>query len=232
MSRLETILAALPDSVDWPQPPEHLPTRVGARIRSDRLRRTPPRWTVAAVVTALIVVIGVVPGTRQAVADLFYEAGVRIGFVDRSPTLLAADLDLGEPVPIENASSEVGFVLQYPSILDPPRGAHLEAGSVTMVWEGPILFTQRAGGVAFAEKGLGPATEATLVVVAGEPGLWIEGAEHTFTLLDADGELIEETTRLAANVLLWSAEGIDYRLELTDGLERALEIAGSLEVSH
>ncbi len=229
MSRLETILTALPESVDWPQPPEHLATRVGARIRSQRLVRTPPRWAVAAVVAALIVVIGVVPGTRQAVADLLFEAGVRIGFVDRSPTQLAADLDLGEPVPIETASSGVGFVLQYPSILDPPRRAHLEAGAVTMIWEGPILLTQRAGGEAFAEKGLGPATEATVVVVAGEPGLWIEGAEHTFTLLDADGELIEETTRLAANVLLWSSEGIDFRLELTDGLERALEIAGSLE---
>lgn len=229
MSRLETILATLPQAVDWPEPSEHLVTRVGTRIRSRRRLTTPPRWAVAAVVAVLIVVTGLAPGTRQAVADLLHEAGVRIGFVHRTPARVASDLDLGEPVSVEHASAEVGFMLQYPSILDPPQSAYLEGGTVMLVWEGPILLTQRAGGEAYAEKGLGPATEATGVVVAGEPGLWIGGAEHSFTLLDAEGDLIEETTRLAANVLLWSADGIDYRLELTDGLERALAIAGSLE---
>jgi hypothetical protein len=37
-------------------------------------------WVLAAV-AVLVLVIGLVPGTRRAVADLFREAGVRIGFI-------------------------------------------------------------------------------------------------------------------------------------------------------
>ncbi|HUG31453.1 MAG TPA: hypothetical protein VMM14_01060 [Acidimicrobiia bacterium] len=101
---------------------------------------------------------------------------------------------------------------------------------MTLVWDGPVLLTQRPGGETYAAKGLGTGTDATEVVVAGQPGLWIEGAEHTFTLLDPEGNRVAETSRLAANVLLWSGDGVNYRLELTGTLDHALEIAHSLEV--
>lgn len=229
MSRLETILATLPDSIDWPEPSEHLASRVGARIRSGRLLRNPPRWAIAAVVLGtLVFVIGLVPGPRQAVADLLYQAGVQVGFFEPGAAGTVAEVDLGEPTTVEQAAERVGFELAAPALLEQPEVVYLDGGAATMSWEGPILLTQRAGGEPYAQKGLGPDTDATDVVVAGEPGLWIEGAEHTFTLLGADGNPIVETSRLAANVLLWSSDGIDYRLELTEGLERALEIAESL----
>lgn len=230
MSGLETTLATLGESVDWPEPSDHLANRVGARIRSGRLLGTPPRWAVAAVVlAALALLVGLVPGPRQAVADLLHEAGVRIGFFEPGTSDMLSDLDLGERIGIEDAPRRAGFELRAPAVLGPPESAHLDGGVVTLVWDGPILLTQRAGGGTYAQKGLGPETKATGVAVAGEPGLWIEGAEHTFTLLDADGDPVVETSRLAANVLLWNADGVDYRLELTGPLDRALEIAGSLE---
>jgi hypothetical protein len=68
-------------------------------------------------------------------------------------------------------------------------------------------------------------------MIGEDPGIWIEGAGHSFTLLDEDGNPVEETARLAANVLLWSADGYDFRLELTDDLNQALEIAQSMEVN-
>lgn len=227
MSRLETVLVSLPESLDWPEPSEHLATRVGSRIRSRSLLATPPRWAVAVVVAALLLIVGLVPGPRQAVADLLEEAGVRIGFLD--PSTEVADLDLGEPVTVETAVEQVGFALRGSDALGSPEGVYLEGGAAIMVWEGPVLLSQRSGDGPFAEKGVGTSTEVTPVEIDGQPGLWIEGAEHTFTLLDPSGEPIEGTTRLAANVLLWSADGVDYRLELTEGLTRALAIAESLE---
>lgn len=227
MSRLETILNDLPQTVDWPEPSEHLATRVTGHIESARQPRRLRRWAVA--IAVLTLVIGLVPDTRQAVADLLHEAGVRIGFVDEVPTDLADDLNLGNPSTMEEAAEHASFDLPTPAALGPADGVYLDGGAVTMVWEGPTLLTQQPGGEPYATKGVGPDTEATHVAVAGDPGLWIEGAEHTFTLLDLQGNPVEETTRLAANVLLWSSDGVDYRLELTGDLDRALEIATSLK---
>lgn len=231
MSRLESILGTLPESVDWPAPSEHLVTRVTARIDSEKDHRAVGlrRWAWA-VATAALVLVALVPDAREAVADLFQEAGVRIGFVERSATETLADVDLGEQIPLEEASAQAGLELRAPASLGTPEATYVDADVVTMVWDGPVLLTQRAGAEPYAQKGIGPATEARGVVVSGEPGLWIEGAGHTFSLLDSEGNLIDETTRLAANVLLWSVDGVDYRLELTESLGRALEIAQSLEM--
>lgn len=231
MSRLETILGSLPESVDWPAPSEHLVTRVTARIDSEGGQRAVGlrRWAWA-VAAAVLVLVALVPGAREAVADLFQEAGVRIGFVEQSTTETLADIDLGEQIPLESASARAGLALRAPASLGPPEGTYVDADVVTMVWDGPVLLTQRAGAEPYAQKGIGPETEATGVVVSGEPGLWIEGAGHTFSLLDSEGNLVAETTRLAANVLLWSVDGVDYRLELAESLDRALGIAESLEV--
>jgi len=228
MSHLETILNDLSHTVDWPEPSEHLATRVAGHIdsapRSHRLRR----WAVA--VAVLTVVIGLVPDTRQAVADLLHEAGVGIGFVEEIPTDLAEDLDLGEPSTMRKATERATFELQTPAALGPADKVYVVGEAVSMVWEGATLLTQQPGGEPYALKGVGPDTDATHVAVAGDPGLWIEGTEHTFTLLDRQGNPVEETARLAANVLLWGSDGVDYRLELTGDLDLALEIATSLEV--
>lgn len=227
MSRLDTILSDLPDAVDWPQPSEYLAARVGARIASNQTGRR-PRWVIAGAVAALVLVVGLVPGTRQAVADLFHEAGVRIGFVSETPTDLTSDLVLGAPVTADAAAGQVDFELRSPGVLGPPEEIFVDDATVSMVWEGPVLLTQRSNGEPFAEKGIGPGTNATGAIISSEPGLWVEGAGHTFTLLDEEGDPVQETARLAANVLLWNAGGIDYRLELTGDLDRAREIAESL----
>lgn len=227
MSRLETILNDLSHTVDWPEPSEYLATRVAVHIesapRSHRLRR----WAIA--IAVLTLAIGLVPDTRQAVAVLLHEAGVRIGFVEEVPTDLVKDLSLGDSSTMREATEHATFELQTPAALGPADEVYVDDEAVSMVWQGPTLLTQQAGGEPYALKGVGPDTDATHVAVAGDPGLWIEGAEHTFTLLDQQGNPVEETARLAANVLLWSSGGVDYRLELTGDLDRALEIATSLD---
>lgn len=232
MNRLEMTLAVLPDSIDWPEPSEQLASRVRAHIESGETARSRTRrWAIASALALLVLVMGLLPGTRQALADLFHEAGVRIGFISETPTDLAADVDLGSPVTMEAAAEQVGFELRSPDILGLPDAVYVDDGAVSMVWAGPVLLTQRSGSEPFARKGIGPGTSATAASISGQPGLWIEGAGHTFTLLDEEGNPVQETTRLAANALLWSSGNIDYRLELTDDLDRALEIATSLERS-
>lgn len=233
MSKLNQLLATLPDTVDWPEPPEHMPARVMARIEAGGNRGTwrLRRWIWAAGLLMLLIVT-LIPGTRQAVADLFQEAGVRIGFVGEAPDALGRDLELGDLVTLAEAESRVDFELAYPEVLGPPEETYIdEAGLVSMIWEGPVLLTQRADGALYGEKRIGSDTSVADVEVADDPGLWVEGAGHSFTFLDAEGNLIEETTRLAGNVLLWSADGVDHRLELTGVLDRALEIAESMKIS-
>lgn len=65
--------------------------------------------------------------------------------------------------------------------------------------------------------------------VEGEFGLWIEGAPHSFVVLDADGVGVEESARLAANVLLWESNGVNHRLETSGDLQSALAIIETLE---
>lgn len=227
MSRLETILNDLSHTVDWPEPSEHLATRVTRHIESAPRTHRLRRWAIA--IITLTLVVGLVPDTRQAMADLLHEAGVRIGFVQETPTDLTDDLNLGDPSTMEQAAEHASFELQAPVALGPPDEVYLDGQAVSMVWEGPTLLTQAPAGEPYALKGVGSDTDASHVVIAGDPGIWIEGAEHTFTLLDQQGNPVEETTRLAANVLLWSSNGVDYRLELTGDLDRAMEIATSLE---
>ncbi len=249
-SRLESMLSSLADSIDWPSPSPHLPTRVVAHIESLRRPTRRSGWRrLAMAMAAVIAVTGVMvvsPSARQAVADLFGVAGIRIGLnPDLAPTA-GADLNLGEPIRLADIGQVVDFDVRSPTggDLGPPDGVYLsEDGQVTMVWAGSqtlpaagdtdvsLLLTQRKayGLTDFAEKTIGPETEVQALHVEGHPALWIEGAPHTLTLLDAAGNPVKETTRLAANVLLWEAHGVNHRLETTGDLQSALAIVETLE---
>lgn len=248
-SQLELLVSSLADSIDWPMPSPHLAPRVLAGIESVPVTarsRWRPRLAVA--LAAMFVVLGamvVAPSARQAAADLFRAAGVRIGLTSEPDPTVGANLGLGEPIDLGDVDQAVDFTVRVPAGADPgsPDAVYLSDGRVTMVWMGAeplpaagdtevgLLLTQRAafGLEDFAEKALGPATEVERVEVESQPGLWIEGVPHTLTLFDRDGNPVEETTRLAANVLLWEAGGVNHRLETTGDLISTLAIVDQLE---
>jgi hypothetical protein len=248
-SRLESVLQSLGESVDWPTPSTDFSAKVLARIESDPatlpVRRIWLRPVIAAMAVVIVTVVFILsPSVRQAVADLLSEAGIRIGVIsDETPTT-GSELDLGEPVQLDEIEESVDFQPRIPGGEDNgvPDAIYLSAGGqVTMVWAGTpslpaagdtgigLLLTQYADGdEQVAEKLVGPKTALERLTVEGRPALWIEGAAHTFTLLDPEGNPIEETTRLAANVLLWEANGVNYRLETTGDLNSSLAIATSL----
>lgn len=250
VSRLESMLSSLGDSIDWPTPSPHLSTRVVARIESESRTARHSGWRRLAIATAAVVVVtGLMvfsPSVRQAVADLFSAAGIRIGITSDPAPTAGADLDLGEPIDLDDIGQVVEFSVRIPTGDDPgpPDGVYLtDDGQITLVWSGSqrlpaaddtdvalLLAQRRAYDLQdFAEKAIGAETEVRSLSVEEHPALWIEGAPHTLTLLDADGTRVEETTRLAANVLLWEAYGVNHRLETTGDLQSALAIVEKLE---
>jgi hypothetical protein len=197
----------------------------------------------------VVVVTGVMvfsPSAREAVASLFEAAGIRISMTtDPAPTT-GADLDLGDPIGLDDAEQAVTFEVRVPTgdDLGAPDGVYLsDDGEVTMVWAdgetlpaagdsevGLLLAQRRADGPRhIGGKAIGPGTEVLVLEVEEHGAVWIEGTPHTLTFLDSDDNPIEETTRLAANVLLWEVNGVNHRLETTGDLESALAIVETLE---
>ena len=249
-SRLDSILRSLADAIDWPTPSPHLAARVVAGIEERRgLAGKPSRRRLAVITAAVMVVATLVvlsPAAREAAADLFRAAGIRIGLTAEEAPAAGADLALGRPIDLEDLRGAVDFVVRIPTgpFPGPPDGIYLDDdGRVTMVWVGSpvlpasgdtdvaLLLTQgeASGREVAAQKEIGPGIQIRSLQVEGGPALWIEGAPHTLTLIDVDGNPVEETTRLAANVLLWEANGVDHRLETTGDLESALTIVETLE---
>lgn len=235
---LEQQLVALGREIDWPDTERTL-----LPIASSRSRRR--AWLVPTLAAFAALVIALTPGARRAVANLLELAGIRIEFGTSEQLELDPDLLLGEVVAIADAQAAVDFPLKRPSILDGPDAVTVYRGSlgsqVFMGWfagndlpavgasELGLLLTQFRGNFddPFVEKLLGEGTRVTRVEVGSVLGYWLEGAPHS--LMYHDGErLIEDSARLAGNVLVWETNGVTYRLESALTLEMALAIAESL----
>lgn len=236
MTDLERRLLAAAGEVDWPD--VDVSTRVSARVRALQPRRL-SRWLRPAIaVAALVLILFTTPFGRDAVANVFELAGIRVAWLD-SDELTFADLELGREVSLQEAFAAVDFELLTLSgtplgdadsvyLFDvPPATVHqvwlsddaLPASGDTGVG---LLYSQFRGTSGELLKGLGEGTTLERVVVRGNEGAWIEGAPHTI-------EGVGTGVRLAANVLFWEEEGVSHRIETTLGLEEALAIADGLQ---
>jgi hypothetical protein len=116
-------------------------------------------------------------------------------------------------------------------------------GAVSLVWPPTdrlpqvhntgvgFLLTEMPGSVdqPLLEKRLGPNATLELVTVAGAPGYWFEGGQHALIYVGPDGAGREDTTRLASNTLLWSRDGVVFRMESSLDRESAVALASHLE---
>ncbi len=141
--------------------------------------------------------------------------------------------DLGQPMTPEEAAQGLGFTPAVPNALGAPDEAydHRRAGglpAITLVWRGydPPLTLTEIGIEEYARKFV-TAGDVRDVTVNGQPAVWIEGP-HVIQLL---GNLDENSLLITSNVLIWSADGLTYRLE--GGLSEAemTAIAESLPVT-
>lgn len=241
MRELETRLRAVGAGLAFPPEPD-----LAAGVRERLLRAEPPRPARRRLALALLgagalTAAVAVPQARTALLDLL---GLRGATVERVETLPpvgpGAGLAPGTRVTFAEAQRAADFPVLSPRAKDGRRcgAVYLDAtvpgGMVSIVCpaEGPqrLLLTQfRGEHRPFVAKAAGEATRVEAVDVDGAPGLWLEGAPHVVSFLDAEGRLRERTRRLAGDVLLWERGGVTYRLEgALHGRDDALRIARDL----
>jgi hypothetical protein len=192
-------------------------------------------------VLALLCATLAIPDARSALFRILHIGGERIELVDDLPAVPPApdpfglELSLGERVSLEEARSRAGFDLR--ELDEAPDRVYLGArGTVwflygtperirLLVAQTPLVFLDET---LFLKKLAGPETQVEQVVVDGSTGYLLSGEPHLVLLLDANGEVIEESTRLAKNVLVWESGGVAYRLEGDFDRIKALRLAGEL----
>lgn len=212
--------------LDWPDATSELTDRAVAQIRSHPARARRARWP--------FVVIGVViaAGAGLPVAAHFLTSGgVRVEVTDESiPEGIATELDLGAPAAIRPNEARPR-TLGNPSaaFAGRPRDAYTE------LWDEPnggyVLITRFPGHVEdeLIRKRVydgGTLEEAT---VDGGVAYWI-GGPHGFLYVDDSGKPAEDTLRLSGHALVWTREGITYRLESTSrSLEESIALAEAVD---
>ena len=74
----------------------------------------------------------------------------------------------------------------------------------------------------------GQATVVEKVTVGGEHGIWAEGAPHGLFYRAPNGDILQDSLRLAGNTLLWERGSLLLRLESNLMKAEALAIAESV----
>lgn len=237
-AEIEATLRDLGAHIRTPEMP-YLAQRVRARIAEpERGRARPWIFSLAPAVLTLVLI-----GAGAAATELVRARGVDVFRVPQVTAVPMRPLDLGERTSagdfraLGSAWRSSDPQLAQPDEIYVRRSGN---GQVSFVYAprpglpaGPTghgaLITQHRGGLdaGLIGKGVGPGTRIEPVTVAGAPGVWIEGAAHFFFYRTADGQIREESLRLAGNTLLWERDGILFRLEAQVGRERALELARS-----
>jgi hypothetical protein len=240
MSELERALTAVGRSLDVPEAPDLVPAvlaQLGARSRARPERR---RWilAVALVVVAALAATLAIPDARSALFRFLSIGGERIELVDALPDVAVQDdleLALGQRVTLEEARRRSSFPLR--ELDDPPDGVFLgERGTVWFLYGSPervrLLVAQSSllppGEDLLLKKLAAPGTRVERVDVDGSAGIFLSGEAHFLALLDENGFIVEESARLARDVLIWERGGVGYRLEGDFELGEALRIAASL----
>lgn len=218
---------------------------------------TRPWQRVAVALAAMVAVLSgmlvISPGAREAVARWLGISGAKLEVVPTLPPVpsrpLGEGLHLGRRVSLAEARFSVSYPVGVPRL--PELGVPDEVYLDPRVDEGIVSFVYRArpGYRAATETGaallvtqfpaeidqeliekklIGAGTTVESVTVDGGQGFWLEGATHNLYFLDPDGIVLEDTVRLAGNVLLWERGDVTFRIEGEISREKALEIAESV----
>jgi len=255
-AELEQRLADIAAAIDWPSTPP-LAGRIRARIAARPARPWfQARWAVAAAL-ALIVLAALLayPPSRDAIAS-WINVHTTFNRQNVIPTPspppsgpLGERLGLGQPTTLAEAQSRLAWHIVVPASLGEPDEVYLQMppagppqGEVTLVYSPrpgfktsgqtgvAVLVTEAAGqpDAQFFGKIIGDGTTIEQVTVNGHPGYWISGRPHDFFFDDANGNVRDETLRLATNTLLIDDNGTVIRIEGDMTKSQALGIANSL----
>ena len=241
MIELERALLAIGRDIAVPEAPD-LTAAVLVRIDRPRVSHPRRRWVLAVVaMIATLAATLAIPEARSALFRVLRIGGERIELVDQLPAVTPAptglDLEfvLGVRLTLEEARHTSGFDLRE---LDetPDRVYKGARGTVWFLYGTPervrLLVAQTPLHTVaedfILKKFAGPDTQVEHVVVDGSTGLFLGGEPHLVLLLDAGGQVVHESARLAKNVLVWESGGVAYRLEGDFDRETALRLARAL----
>jgi hypothetical protein len=246
VAELERALTMLGRELEVPETPD-LRHGVLARIepRRERARawgrRPQRRRRLVAVAVALLAALTAtlaIPDARSALFRFLTIGGERIELVDELPAVPVEhdlELTLGNQVTLEEARRRSEFGVRELET-DPDRVYLGDRGTVWFLYGSPasprLLLAQTP--LAFLDEQLilkklaSPETSVEQVDVDGSPGYFLSGAAHVVFLLDESGQIIDESARLARDVLVWEQDGVAYRLEGELSREDALELAAEL----
>jgi hypothetical protein len=258
---LERALADLGRQLAYPPTPD-LSNAVRRHIAEQPAPRRPLWWLALrprlalAVIALVLLVAGVLafsPEARTAVAERLGLRGVQLTHLPDAlpPTPVGAQLNLGRPLTLDEARAAVAFQVKLPAALGQPDEVYLldtpPGGQVALVYA-PRDNLPRAGttgaGLLLTEfqasigpgpplgKGLPPGTRIEEVIIGATRGYWIDGDPHLFFFQDAQGRVQSESTRLAANVLVWQDGPLTLRLECALDKDSAVAIAASTSTTH
>jgi len=234
---------------------QRLATLPGRRSFLSRLQPTTTHarlgWATATLVVLVALVLTVSDSTRSTVADRLGLPGIAIS-TDPTATLIPGhDLSIGERTTLDDAVRRSGGALILPpgTVLDLPDEVYvLDQDGVVQVsyvyLPGPglteigdsgvgLLISQFDGSTndSFIQKQLGPGTTLELVEVNQQSAFWLTGAPHIFVYEGPDGQIREETIRLAANVLLWEQDGKTLRIETSLDRDASIRIAEAMSTT-
>ena len=255
MPELEDRLTAIAAAIEWPPTPrirvsvltiyEEVPRSGGGAVR----RRGIPRWALAAAAVLLIVL---------ALAFTWLGLHTTIYRVQNPPTpsplpsgQLGSNLHLGTPaISLADAQRQVPWRIDVPASLGRPDAIYVKLateggpsqGEVTLVYaQRPdikvsgqtgvaVLVTEARGRVdeIFFRKMLGPDAQVEQVTVNGHGGYWISGHPHDFLFVGLDGNVQDDSLRLATNTLVLDVNGTVVRIEGDMTRAQAEAIARSL----
>jgi hypothetical protein len=229
-----------------------LASRTPRRRLLDRIALHPaPRrvaWAAAMLVLLAALVIAVSDSTRSTIADRLGLSGVSISTAPTATVGSGGALSIGEPTTLDDAIKRAGSGLVLPpaAVLGAPDDVYIldQDGTVQVTYvylprpdlpeagQGGVglLISQFAGKTnqSFIQKQLGSGTTIEQVDVGGLPGFWLDGAPHVFFYERPDGQIREETIRLAADVLLWEQGGQTLRIETALDRDAAIRIATAM----
>jgi hypothetical protein len=218
--RFEEQIKKLAAALRYPATPdltgrEALRTRTGARKLA---------WA-AAVLLVIAAASFAVPPVRAALMEVLGIGAVQVRLGEPTPIAPQLEIDLPGETTLEAARASSSVYLPIPGEFGPPDRVFLLSqvgNAVVLVWEaeqvalyaippGPLLQK-------LAPENVRPAT------VNGNPAIWTSG-DHFLELVTGDPQM---RVLVTGNVLIWTEDGVTYRLETDLPVSEAISIAESL----
>lgn len=219
----------------------HFPYPQTPRLYSSAPHKSiPALWPRFAMLLAMALVgsLLLIEPLRASVLDI-----LRIGVIEvligvPSPAVVQPPeslIDLAGETTLEEARKQLGFIPRLPPTFGPPDHVYLQDAdglAAVLVWLDPdnpssILLSLYQFGVSGRIYGK-LVDSAVNTQVNSQPAVWI-GVPHILQYQQGGGIEERQAFLVESNVLIWTAEGITYRLESAFSMERAVEVAESLD---